>query len=107
MPVQIIPGGISYPNKIAFKRGPQVLAVDQALNNETAPLSNIQFVGDSATLVDAKEKLPLDWSWKQAYAAELQINHKPKKVILVPFSEAGENGAEVEVWIDSPNNVSK
>ena len=107
MPVQVIPGGISYPNKIAFKRGPQVLAIDQALNTETGPLSSIQFAGNNPALVDAKEKLPLDWSWKQAYAFELQINHKQEQVILVPYAEAGQKGTELEVWIDSPNNVSK
>jgi hypothetical protein len=84
-----------------------VLAIDQELNHETGPLSDIQFVGDTATLVDAKEKLPSDWSWKQAYTYELQINHKPMKVLLVPYSEAGQNGAELVVWIDSPDTVSK
>ena len=107
MPVQVIPGGISYPNKIAFKRGPQVLAIDQALNTKTGALSNIQFTGDNPALVDAKEKLPLDWSWKQAYASELQINHKQQQVILVPYAEAGQKGTELEVWIDAPNNESK
>ncbi len=107
MPVQVIPGGISYPNKIAFKRGPQVLAIDQALNNEAGPLSNLQLVGDSVLLVDAKEKLPSDWSWKQAYAAELKTSQQSKQVLLVPYSEAGQKGTELEVWIDSPDTVSK
>jgi DUF1680 family protein len=106
MPVQIIPGGTSYPDKIAFKRGPQVLAFDQLLNNGTAP-GSLQFTGNTATLIDVKGRLPFDWSWKQAYATELQINHKPKQVILVPFSEAGQKATELEVWIDSPNAVSK
>ena len=26
---------------------------------------------------------------------------------LVPYAEAGQNGAELVVWIDSPNNISK
>ena len=106
MPLQIIPGGISYPDKIAFKRGPQVLAVDHALNNETTP-GSLQFTGSTAPLIDVKERLPFDWSWKQAYATELQINHKPKQVILVPYSEAGQRATELEVWIDSPDAVSK
>ena len=83
-----------------------MLAIDQALNNET-PLSSIQYLGGNPALIDAKAKLPLDWSWGQAYASELQINHKPKQVVLVPYAEAGQNGAELVVWIDSPNNVSK
>jgi DUF1680 family protein len=107
MPVQVIPGGLSYPNKIAFKRGPQVLAIDQALNNEAGPLSSLQFIGDNASLIDAKEKLPTDWSWKQAYTAELKTNQQPKQVLLVPYAEAGQKGTELIVWVDSPNTVSK
>jgi DUF1680 family protein len=107
MPVQIIPGGLSYPDKIAFKRGPQVLAIDQALNNETASLKDIQFAGNKVSLTDAKEKLPLDWSWKQAYTSELLINHKHKQVVLVPYAEAGQQRSELAVWIDSANTISK
>jgi DUF1680 family protein len=107
MPVQIIPGGLSYPDKIAFKRGPQVLAVDKALSNEVVSLKEIQFEGNKVLLIDAKEKLPLDWSWKQAYTSELLLNHKPKQIVLVPYAEAGQQGTELAVWIDSANTISK
>jgi DUF1680 family protein len=107
MPLQVIPGGISYPSKIAFKRGPQVLAVDHGLLNKTDSLVNLQFVNDDVMLLDVKDKLPPDWSWKQGYSVELENNHQPEKVILVPFAEAGQKGDEVEVWIDSPKDISK
>jgi uncharacterized protein len=107
MPLQIIPGGLSYPNKIAFKRGPQVLAVDHALNKETNLIPDLQLVNNATSVVDAKEKLPAGWGWKQAYTVELQENKQSKKVVVVPFAEAGQTGDEVEVWIDAPQHLSK
>ena len=106
MPLQIIPGGLSYPNKIAFKRGPQVLAVDHALNKDINSISHLQFVNDNAVAVDAKDQLPSAWGWKQAYAVELK-NNQSKKIVIVPFAEAGQTGEEVEVWIDAPQRLNK
>ena len=83
------------------------MAIDQALNTETGPISSIHFEANNSAFIDAKEKLPSDWSWKQAYASELQVNRKSQKVILVPYAEAGQKGTELEVWIDSPKNLSK
>ncbi len=107
MPLQVIPGGLSYPDRIAFKRGPQVLAVDHALNADVKSISNLQFSNDHAVAVDAKEKLPLTWAWKQAYAVQLRDNNQSMNVLLVPFAEAGQTGDEVEVWIDAPKRFNK
>lgn len=107
MPLQIIPGGLSYPNKIAFKRGPQVLAVDHALNKEITAIANLQLVNENATTTDAKDNLPSGWSWKQAYTVALQDNQQIRKVVVVPFAEAGQSGDEVAVWIDAPQRLSK
>jgi len=107
MPLQIIPGGLSYPNKIAFKRGPQVLAVDQDLNADIDSIAKLEFSNDHPVLVDAKNKLSSTWSWKQAYAVQLQNNRQEKNVVLVPFAEAGQTGGEIEVWIDAANRLNK
>jgi len=107
MPLQVIPGGLSYPNKIAFKRGPQVLAIDHSLNNDVTNISDLQFVSDNAVVYDAKEKLPLVWEWKQAYKVALQNNHQSRDIIVVPFAEAGQSGDDVEVWIDAPKTMNK
>jgi uncharacterized protein len=101
MPAQVIAGGISYPSKIAIKRGPQVLAIDAALNAGIDSLHSLVYKKDNMALADAVETLPLDWGWKQAYSLPLQINDKPRKVIMVPFAEAGQKATEIMVWIES------
>jgi DUF1680 family protein len=99
LPVQIIPGGTSYPNSVAIKRGPQVFAVDQGLNANVPSFNNLIFSGNLATLTDASKLLPADWEWKQAYSVDMKVNDESKKVVVVPFSEAGQKTANIEVWI--------
>ena len=100
MPLQVLPGGKSYPNSIAFKRGPQVLAIDQGLNPGLSALSNVTYTKNNEQLTDAKAALPNDWGWKEAYSIEMKVNNSPRKVVMVPFSEAGQKAAEIAVWIN-------
>jgi DUF1680 family protein len=99
MPVQELPGGLSYPNEIAIKRGPQVFAIDDGLNAGLDSLTHIVYSKKNSALTDEKAKLPADWIWKEAYSLDMQVNDKPRKVILVPFSEAGQKAANINVWI--------
>lgn len=100
MPVEIIQGGASYPDRIAFKRGPQVLAIDSALNATLPSIHNfMQYAAYKNDLTDASEKLPTDWNWKQAYSIDVLINDKPQTIVLVPFSEASQEGSDIAVWI--------
>jgi len=98
MPLQVLPGGLSYPNSIAFKRGPQIMAVDKLLNPAIGSLKEVNALNDEI-LTDAKATLPQDWDWKQAYDIQVNVNDKPQKVVLVPFSEAGQKASEIEVWV--------
>ena len=107
MPLQIIPGGLSYPDKIALKRGPQVLAIDRSLNAGTDSIGRISFISNNNVLAGAGNALPAEWAWKQAYSLTLQYENKPRKVVLVPFAEAGQSGSDVAVWITSADNSSK
>ncbi len=100
MPVQVLPGGVSYPNAIAIKRGPQVLAIDQGLNKEIASLSEVGLSKNKVTLTDASSNLPAGWDWKEAFYLDMDVNHLPKKVVMVPFSEAGQSTSNIEVWIN-------
>jgi hypothetical protein len=97
-----LPGGISYPNAVAIQRGPQVLAIDQGLNPGIDSVSSVRYIGGSG-LVDAGAVLPADWDWKEAFFVDAQVNHVLKKVILVPFAEAGQKTDAVEVWIARPD----
>jgi hypothetical protein len=99
MPLQIVPGGLSYPNAVAFKRGPQIMAVDRLLNPQIGSLKEVDAINNEM-LTDAKSSLPGDWDWKQAYDVQMKVNDKPQKVVLVPFSEAGQKASEIEVWVN-------
>ena len=78
MPVQIITGGLSYPNAIAIKRGPQVFAVDMGLNKGLSALNDVAF-SNTISLNDEKGLLPAGWSWKEAYSLQMNVGSKPQK----------------------------
>jgi len=98
MPVEVLPGGISYPNSVAIKRGPQVLAIDRTLNAGIDSGSEVAYI-DNSRLTDAEAALPADWDWKEAFYLNANVDGSPKKVVLVPFAEAGQKAGEVAVWI--------
>lgn len=105
IPTQIIPGGNSYPNHIAVKRGPQVLAIDVALNPNLTAITTVSCDTNDVKLTEAKELLPFDWAWKQAYSTELKVNGQSRKVTLVPFADAGQTATEIGVWIHHSKNL--
>ncbi|MBC7627117.1 hypothetical protein [Ferruginibacter sp.] len=77
-------GGISYPNFIAFKVGPHVLAIDQSLN----PLvKNLDAVTTAKTggINISKKLLPNGWVGSQIFKVNSTYNGKPVDLILVPF----------------------
>jgi hypothetical protein len=98
MPIEVLPGGASYPNDIALRRGPQVLAIDKGLIAAKDSLDAVTYVA-SGGLSDAAAVLPPDWSWKEAFYLEAKVKDKPQKVVLVPFAEAGQQSGKVEVWM--------
>jgi hypothetical protein len=63
-------------------------------------LNKVVYGGNVAGLTDAKTILPPDWDWKEAYSMEMKVNDKPQKVIMVPFSEAGQKSANIAVWVN-------
>ena len=109
MPVEVLPGGISYPHAVAFRRGPQILALDKALNPGVDSLSNISYAGGSGQtgaavglrLTDASAALPAAWIWKEAFYLDAKIGDTSKKVILVPFAESSQTTGDVAVWVNS------
>ncbi len=98
IPVQVLPGGFSYPNAVALQRGPQILAIDKGLNAGIDTAAKIRYVGRSG-LTDARAALPADWGWKEAFYVGAKVGDVVKKVVVVPFAEAGQKTGEVEVWI--------
>jgi DUF1680 family protein len=102
MPVQIIPGGKSYPNRIAIQRGPQVLSVDSSLNQPFQPLIPATQVSNPSRLQLQVNTglLPSNWVGKQVYSVTVPFaGEQSKTMLLVPFADASQTGAKAEVWI--------
>ncbi len=102
IPVKIIPGGKSYPNRVAIQRGPQVLSVDSSLNESLSPFVSVVNISNLSNL-----NLQTNDSWipsnrigKQVYAINIPISGGgSKRMLLVPFADASQTGAKAEVWI--------
>ncbi len=101
MPVKYITGGKSYPDQIAFQRGPQILALDKSLNsgnvNNLVSDTKEGIVIGKFNQVNEKKILPVNWIGKQAYSVDI-INGK-EKIFLVPFAEASQTEGDMKVWL--------
>lgn len=106
MPVQIISGSPSYKNSIAFKRGPQVLSLDSAVNRPWLPLvttgklTGYQFRYHRAVL-------PAGWIGKQAYQVLQNGTTNVPVFTLVPYADAGQLSTLQQVWIPVINTPEK
>ena len=105
---RIISGDGSAPHHVAFVRGPQVLALDAAVNSFTDLSRAVVNTGkkDKLKLESDTPALPTDWKGHQAYAmAGTYANHaevrKKGMLLFVPFADAGQEGSEYRVWIDT------
>ena len=95
---QLLDGGKSYPGFVALKRGPQVLALDQALNPQINDLATVRL--NTATVVALpKTQLPSGWVGSQLYSVQGLADGKPVTLRLVPFAEAGQTGGDLVVWV--------
>jgi DUF1680 family protein len=114
--VRVISGAPSYPEWVAVERGPQVLAVDENLNGSDEnlnPGADIWLAGLTTSaggvlnLHDAATSLPPVWRGSQAYtvrgqAGNAALGRKPRDLVLVPISDAGQSGGEYRVWLLRP-----
>lgn len=102
IPVQKLDGGSTYPGYYAFKRGPQVLAVDYSLN-PGIDFKQSKFALPTAnnyTLTDSPKQLPSQWIGSQLYTISLKDgNGKAQKVALVPYADASQTGGFTDLWI--------
>lgn len=89
MTVRLLDGGKSYPNSVAVARGPQVLALEKALN--PVPLEKARLSGGDVRLQAAADKLPHGSGGTQAYT----VDAAGQQITLVPFADA----QEFRVWL--------
>lgn len=100
MPLKEIDGGKSYPGHIAFKRGPQVLAIDSTLNTDyNSLLASLATQKSSGVISDAGSVLPKNWVGRQAYEISYPGSKTKLFFIAVPFSDAGQTGGLQQVWV--------
>jgi DUF1680 family protein len=98
VPIKILVGGKSYPNRISFQLGPQVLVFDQKLNKILA--EEIVLDKDTISLVKASDKiLPKNWCGNQVYAMDVESKGKVEKIYLVPFADAGQTRGVITSWL--------
>jgi len=96
--VRLIPGGPSYPYNVAVARGPQILALESALNRGLLDLQAAGPRSVQVTLIDASGQLPRNWAGRQAYRMEGVAAGKPRDLVLAPFADA----RTYRVWLLKP-----
>jgi len=91
MPRRVIEGTHGNRGKVAFARGPLVLAADDSLNPDAhigsfriAATGSSRITGDTVPVV-------------------MESSAQPTRVHLVPFAEAGSSSARYQVWLPGPN----
>lgn len=101
MPVEILPGGPTYTNRVAFKRGPQVMSLDQSLNPSFDIQTTSFRIPGVVQFNKAEDKLPAYWQDKQAYSVNLKKvgGNEMQPIVLVPFAEASQSAGFSNVWI--------
>lgn len=102
IPIQMLDGGKSYPNQMAFQRGPQVLAFDSSLNTgleiNTSPL----LPTENLEVKHVFDILPTQWIGKQTYTVNIideNGNQSNQQLVLVPYADASQTGGVVKVWL--------
>ena len=106
MPIQLLSGGKSYPGQHAFKRGPQVLAMDSLLNVEV--LKKYPMNAGEKVLVEKPSEinntglLPKSWIGQQAYIMNIFNKSNPAQkqpLVMIPFADASQTGGAMKVWL--------
>lgn len=97
MPTEILAGGSSYPGRIGFQHGPQVLSLDAALNSLSVKPTAVQVV--SKALEPVQAKLPAGWVGTQTYGLKATVANHERELVLVPYADAGQTGGNSAVWL--------
>ena len=106
MPVRVLPGGDGYPDSVLVERGPQVLALERALNPGVPYLERVSIGDDADSLSLRPLPAPSGWRSRQVYemnatvglpANANELRFRRQSVRLVPFADL----AEGTVWLTS------
>jgi hypothetical protein len=113
MTVQVLNGEKSYPGFAAVRRGPEVLAIDSAVNPD---LRSVRLAGLASTNPDElglraalQSELPDDWAGDELFEINglvaTRTQPEQRRVRIVPFSAAGQQETSFGVWLPRPDNL--
>jgi DUF1680 family protein len=113
MPVRVLPGGSGYPDYVLVERGPQVLALERALNPGVPYLERVGIADDAANSASLRSLPgPSGWRGRQVYEMDATVglpadadapHFKRQSVRLVPFADL----ADGTVWLTKATRVSR
>jgi uncharacterized protein len=89
----------NFANEYAIKHGPQVLAIDGSLSKLDDAGQATLDLDQPMSLQSVDDILPNGWVGNQAYTCAALGCPSGKPVVLVPFSDAGQTGGDMRVWI--------
>jgi hypothetical protein len=98
MTASLVSGAPTYPDHMAVERGPQVLALETAVNPGLGPLADgkLPAAGSGQVqLTSAPTQLPPSWAGDQCYRVDGQVDGRPAPLFLVPFADA----RNYRVWL--------
>lgn len=104
MPVRVLTGRESYPDYVLVERGPQVLALERALNPGVPYLERVCIADDAKSRSLRSVAAPSGWRGRQVYemdatvglpADAVALHFKRQSVRLVPFADL----ADGSVWL--------
>lgn len=90
----------NFANSFAIKHGPQVLAIDGFLSKLDNAGQVTLDVEQPLKLQPVDDVLPNGWVGNQAYFLSALKSPAGEPVIVVPFSDAGQTGGDIRVWIE-------
>jgi hypothetical protein len=88
------------PSDLAVKHGPQVLAIDGSLSKLDDTGQARLDVKEAVRLQPVDDLLPNGWVGNQAYVCSALKSPAGRPAVLVPFSDAGQTGGDLRVWIE-------
>jgi hypothetical protein len=98
MTVNVVSGAPTYADQVAVERGPQVLALESAVNPGLSDLSSATLASGTSSefqITEAPNQLPPSWAGDQCYAIEGQVQGRPARLFFVPFADA----RNYRVWL--------
>jgi DUF1680 family protein len=104
MATRVLPGAPTYADYELVQRGPQVLALEQALNPAVPYLHRVSLTDAHEAAAVKPVLIPQGWGGRQVYQIDSavglpdntdQLRFEPRAVLLVPFADAG----NARVWV--------